>query len=54
MKTPKVNRGEVRSNTLAVMLADAEKEAVERESNKRGMTMSAWARMVLVEKINQK
>jgi antitoxin component of RelBE/YafQ-DinJ toxin-antitoxin module len=54
MKTPKVNRDEIRGNTLAILLTDTQKEAVEREANKMGLTMSAWARMVLAEKINQK
>lgn len=54
MKTAKANRDEVRSNTLAIMLTDAQKEAVEREANESGLTMSSWARMVLAEKINQK
>lgn len=54
MKTPKVNRYEVRGNTLAILLTDAQKEAVEKEANKAGLSMSAWARMVLAEKINQK
>ncbi len=54
MKTPKSNREEVRGNTLAILLTKAQKEAVEREANKAGLSMSAWARMVLAEKINQK
>jgi hypothetical protein len=54
MKTPKANREEVRGNTLAILLTDAQKEAVEREANKAGLSMSAWVRMVLAEKINQK
>ena len=52
MKTPKVNRDEVRSNTLSIMLSDPEKHAVEKEANKMGLSMSAWARMVIAEKIN--
>ena len=54
MKTAKANRDEVRGNTLAILLTDSQKEAVEREANKAGLSMSAWARMVLAEKINQK
>lgn len=54
MKTAKSNRDDVRGNTLAILLTDAQKEAVEREANKAGLSMSAWARMVLAEKINQK
>ena len=54
MKTAKANRDEVRENTLCVLLSAHEKEAVEKESNKMGLSMSAWARMVLAEKINKK
>ena len=54
MKKAKSNRDEVRENTLCVLLSATEKEAVEREANKMGLSMSAWARMILAEKINQK
>lgn len=54
MNKPKANRDEVRENTLCILLSAPEKEAVEREANKMGLSMSAWARMVLAEKINQK
>jgi antitoxin component of RelBE/YafQ-DinJ toxin-antitoxin module len=54
MKTPKDNRDEIRGNTLTIMLTDAQKNAVEREANQMGLSMSAWARMVLAKEINQK
>lgn len=54
MKTKKTNRNEVRENTLCILLTLPEKEAVEKEANKMGLSMSAWARMVIAEKINQK
>ena len=54
MKTAKSNRDEVRENTLCILLSAPEKEAVEKEAKKIGLSMSAWARMVLAEKINQK
>lgn len=54
MKTAKSNRDEVRENSLCVLLSAPEKKAVEKEANKMGLSMSAWARMVLAEKINQK
>lgn len=54
MKIAKSNRDEIRGNTLAILLTDAQKEAVEKKANKAGLSMSAWARMVLAEKINQK
>ena len=54
MKVAKANRGDIRGNTLAILLTNAQKEAVESEANKVGLSMSAWVRMVLAEKINQK
>ena len=54
MKTAKDNRDEVRENTLTITATRAEKEAIKKAANKIGLTMSAWVRMVLNEKINQK
>ena len=54
MKAAKANRDDIRGNTLAILLTNAQKEAVESEANKVGLSMSAWVRMVLNEKINQK
>lgn len=54
MKIKKTNRDEVRENTLCVLLSADEKAAVENEAYKSGLSMSAWARMVIAEKINQK
>lgn len=47
MKTPKVNRDEVRENSLVVPMNKEEKEAVQKASDDMGITMSAFARMVL-------
>lgn len=54
MKTRKSNRDEVRENTLTVPMTRAEKEAIQREAGKMGLSMSSWVRMVLAEKFNQK
>ena len=54
MKTAKTNRDEVRENTISVPMTKEEKEAVKNASSKIGLTMSAWVRMVLAEKINRK
>ena len=54
MNKPKSNREEIRSNVLTIMLTNQQKEEIEKQSNKAGLTMSSWARMVLAEKINQK
>lgn len=54
MKTAKANRDEVRGNSLCVLLSAEEKAAVESEAYKAGLSMSAWARMVLNEKLKQR
>ena len=54
MKTAKTNREEVRESTFTVTVTKAEKEAIKKVANKTEITMSAWVRMVLNEKINQK
>jgi predicted HicB family RNase H-like nuclease len=54
MKTAKSNRDEVRENTFTVATTRAEKEAIQRMARQSGLSMSAWVRMVLNEKINQK
>jgi hypothetical protein len=54
MKTPKANRDEVRESTFTVTATRAEKEAIQKMANQSGLTLSAWVRMVLMDKINQK
>ena len=54
MKTPKANRDEVRENSFTVMATRLEKEAIRKMADKSGLSISAWVRMVLNEKINQK
>lgn len=53
MNKPRSNRKSVKEKTLAVMLTEPEKKLVEDKANDAGLSMSAWARMVIVEKINQ-
>lgn len=47
MKTPKSNRDEVRANTLTVPMNKEEKEKIKKGADKMGVTMSAFARIVL-------
>ena len=54
MNKPKANREEVREKTFTVTVTRAEKKAIQEMANKSGLTLSAWVRMVLAEKINQK
>lgn len=51
MKRAIINRDEVRKNSLTIPMTKAEKEAIREASAQRGLTMTAWARMVLNEKI---
>lgn len=53
MKTAKTNRDEVRENTLCIPMTKCEKDAVRNASEKSGLTMTAWARMVLNERISK-
>ena len=47
MKTAKSDRSEVRDDVLAIPMTKCEKEAVQKASSRSGLTMTAWARMVL-------
>lgn len=54
MKTAKSNRDEVRENSFTVPATKAEKAAFVKESHEMGLSLSAWVRMILNEKISQK
>ena len=47
MKTAKINRDEVRENSLTVPMNKEEKQAVQDAANNMGISMSAFVRMVL-------
>ena len=47
MKTAKTNRDEVRENSLVVPMNKKEKESVKKIADDMGVSMSAFARMVL-------
>lgn len=47
MKIAKKNRDEVRENTLTVPMTKEEKESVQSAADNMGISMSAFARMVL-------
>ena len=47
MKTPKANRDEIRENALTIPMSKEEKEAVKKAADDMGVTMSAFARIVL-------
>jgi hypothetical protein len=54
MKTKKANQNEVKDASLVILLTKEQKEAVAKEAEKMGLTQSTWARLVLIEKINNK
>ena len=47
MKTPKSNRDEVRANSLVIPMNKEEKEAVKKAADNMGISMSAFARLIL-------
>lgn len=47
MKTAKSNRDEVRENPLVIPMSKNEKESVQKAADDMGVSMSAFARMVL-------
>lgn len=47
MKRPNVNRDEVRENSLTVPMSKEEKEQIRKSADNMGVSMSAFARMVL-------
>lgn len=53
MKKARANRGDVRYEHLVIKMTENEKNAVMREANRVGLTMSAWVRMVLNERISK-
>lgn len=47
MKTPKANRNEIRENALTIPMSKEDKEAIKKAADDMGVTMSAFARIVL-------
>lgn len=54
MKTPKANRDEVKEITFTVTSTRDFKKAIQEKADESGLSLSAWVRMVLAEKINKK
>lgn len=49
MKTKKTNREEVRANSLTIPMTREEKNKIEKAAENRGLSMSAFARLVFYE-----
>ena len=47
MKTAKLNRKDVRKNSLVIPMTEDEKQAVQSAADSMGVSMSAFARIVL-------
>lgn len=47
MKSAKANRDEVRENSLTILMTKEEKESVQNEAGKMGVSMSTFVRIVL-------
>lgn len=49
MKTPKANRDEVRENSVTIPMTAEEKERIRAYAEKKGLSMSAFVRMIVNE-----
>jgi hypothetical protein len=43
-----------RTSIMVVRLTESEREMFERDAEKRGLQLSSWARMLLLEKIHRR
>lgn len=49
LKTPKLNREEIRKNSLTVPMSEEEKKRVKKAAHDMGVSMSSFARIALNE-----
>lgn len=49
MKTARTNRNEIRANSLTIPMTAEEKKRIEAAAAKKGLSMSAFARLVFSE-----
>lgn len=54
MKTPKKDRGLIRTETLTFFVTKTEKERIEKAAQKRGMSNSTFGRMVINEYLEER
>jgi hypothetical protein len=52
IKRPKTEKTEQRTTIMVVRLTETERELFERDADRRGLQLSSWARMLLLEKIH--
>jgi predicted DNA binding CopG/RHH family protein len=53
LKTPKVNREEVRENSLTIPMTKCEKDAIRQVAERQGMSMATYARFVLNKSVKE-
>lgn len=54
MKTPLLNRSEVRDKTLVVSVSESEKKFINDKAKEYGMTVSSFCRWFLMNKLKEK
>lgn len=54
MKTPRTNRDEVKEETITFNYEKPKKEKLQKLADDMGISMSAYIRLAINEKINQK
>lgn len=54
MKTPKINRDEVRANQVVILTTAEEREKIDKAAHEMGVSRSTFVRMVMKEYLNKK
>lgn len=53
MKTKKINRDEIRENSITLLMSKDEKHAVQKAADEIGVSMSTFVRMILKKAIKK-
>lgn len=52
MRTPNANRDEIKTNSLTIVLTDAEKRRIEAAAIEKGMSMSLFVRLLIKDALD--
>lgn len=52
MRTPNANRDEIKTNSLTIVLTDAEKHRIEAAAIEKGMSMSLFVRLLVKDALD--
>lgn len=52
MRTPNANRDEIKTNSLTIVLTDAEKRRIETAAIEKGMSMSLFVRLLIKDALD--